>query len=847
MAAWEETRPLVLTNVENTLLRLLRDVAEYIDNSPVSEPLESQVSLPKELAEAKLVLRFTGGWVRDKLLMVPSHDIDVAINKMTGYQFGLKMKEYLEIPGNAEKYGLEGVASTDAQSNKAGVDGKSKVVGGLHKIEANPERSKHLETVTTKILGLDIDLVNLRKETYTEDSRNPQMEFGTPEEDALRRDATINAMFYNLNTLFVEDLTGQGFKDIQQKIIRTPLEPYQTFKDDPLRVLRLIRFASRLGYTIDSAAEESMGNSDIKEALKVKISRERVGIEVEKMLKGPDPHRALALIDRLELYETIFTDFEGKFVPETERLRPAYDTVRDICSATSQADADLGLGSHTEAVINEILIRSDDEKYLAWQLAALVPWADAPTLEPTKPGAKAPPPVASSVARAGIDATNKVCAVVTAAVNHMSDITNLKDRFCDRKRFPHRRVDGEDATARDTLGMAVRRWGATWRSQAMFALLCEVSAAGNESREDILESYSVFFSYLQSLDLLEAYAFKPLLDGKSLATALSAPTGPWMKNALDVVMAWQLRHPEKAASPSAKDEAIEEVKNSRVQGELKARLVAHVLSLTIRPLFAKTQHPAITSRGRAVTTAVLAKPYAANLEAEEVLRPWKTGDGAFALDLLRWALRNLDATLVELHWGLLIPPLLTIVDDTDPEYKAIGCEFVALLLAVTPPALLARTGLGEVIHDALMPALAYLPSLTPEPAAVVLANAAYPALLALIRVRFPTGEAVPAPPFATTSKAKPPPFRLHDPRTAALSALLRAGPLAALAHLAPTSNHPALTTALLTHLASIVREMGVRAVPHLQHVFPLLSSILTDPFGPAHPPGLLAAARALQA
>ncbi|KAK5147734.1 hypothetical protein LTR04_000779, partial [Oleoguttula sp. CCFEE 6159] len=152
MAAWEETRQLVLTNVENTLLRLLRDVAEYIDNSPVSEPLESQVSLPKELAEAKLVLRFTGGWVRDKLLMVPSHDIDVAINKMTGYQFGLKMKEYLEIPGNAEKYGLEGVASTDAQSNKAGVDGKSKVVGGLHKIEANPERSKHLETVTTKIL-----------------------------------------------------------------------------------------------------------------------------------------------------------------------------------------------------------------------------------------------------------------------------------------------------------------------------------------------------------------------------------------------------------------------------------------------------------------------------------------------------------------------------------------------------------------------------------------------------------------------------------------------------------------------------------------------------------------------
>jgi hypothetical protein len=259
-------RKLELTQVEANLRRLLLDVASYINSESPSK------------------LRFSGGWVRDKLLGVGSHDIDVAIDNMTGYQFGLKMKEYLEQPGTSDKYGLDGVATTEA--NAKSQSAATVVVAGLHKIEANPEKSKHLETVTTRIFGLDIDLVNLRKETYTEDSRNPQMEFGTPEEDALRRDATINAMFYNLTTEAVEDFTGQGHDDMRDKILRTPLEPYQTFKDDPLRVLRLIRFASRLDYEIDEAAKKAMSEDSVKEALKVKISRERVGVEVEKMLKG---------------------------------------------------------------------------------------------------------------------------------------------------------------------------------------------------------------------------------------------------------------------------------------------------------------------------------------------------------------------------------------------------------------------------------------------------------------------------------------------------------------------------------------------------------------------------------
>jgi tRNA nucleotidyltransferase/poly(A) polymerase len=248
------TRKIELTAKENQLRLVLLDVARYVDES-------------KELKE-KLELRFAGGWVRDKLLNIQSHDIDTAINATTGLHFCKKLQEYFQDPKNMEKHDLE-----------------TKDLGNLYTVAKNPDKSKHLETASKKILGFEVDFVNLRKETYSEDSRNPQVEFGTAEEDALRRDANINALFYNLHKDEVEDFVG-GLEDLDANRIRTPLEPKTTFTDDPLRVLRLIRFASRLSFTIDKATEECMKDPDVMKALKLKISRERVGIELTKMLKG---------------------------------------------------------------------------------------------------------------------------------------------------------------------------------------------------------------------------------------------------------------------------------------------------------------------------------------------------------------------------------------------------------------------------------------------------------------------------------------------------------------------------------------------------------------------------------
>lgn len=245
-------RSIKLTDRESKLRQLLLEISSFISKTE---------SYPKP------ELRFTGGWVRDKLLGSPSQDIDISISSMTGSEFANSMKHAFD-------------------SSAIKTEDGSDVIGHLANIPANPEKSKHLETVTTKLLGFDVDMVNLRKETYREDSRNPTVEHGTPEEDAFRRDSTVNALFYNLQTGEVEDFTGRGLKDLKAGLIKTPLDPYETFKDDPLRILRSIRFASRLGFRIDPGDEQAMSDKANQEALRLKISRERFGVEITKMLHG---------------------------------------------------------------------------------------------------------------------------------------------------------------------------------------------------------------------------------------------------------------------------------------------------------------------------------------------------------------------------------------------------------------------------------------------------------------------------------------------------------------------------------------------------------------------------------
>ncbi|KAM0681291.1 hypothetical protein GINT2_000490 [Glugoides intestinalis] len=202
--------------------------------------------------------RLAGGFVRDTIMGFKSHDIDVALDNISGLSFALGLSEKLKEHPN------------------------------VHKISANPEKSKHLEAAIVNMLGYSVDFVHLRSETYTE-TRIPQIKPGTPLEDALRRDITINSLFYNLITEQIEDFSGRGLKDISNKIIETPLDPRVTLIDDPLRVLRIFRFKSKLKFSVSDRIYDVLKDSEVGNALKKKVSNERIGIEILKMLEYENP------------------------------------------------------------------------------------------------------------------------------------------------------------------------------------------------------------------------------------------------------------------------------------------------------------------------------------------------------------------------------------------------------------------------------------------------------------------------------------------------------------------------------------------------------------------------------
>lgn len=156
-----------------------------------------------------------------------------------------------------------------------------------HIVQYNPEKSKHLETASMRYQNFEIDFCGLRTEKYTSESRIPLISFGTPSEDAYRRDLTINSLFYNINTDQIEDFTQHGLKDLFDGRISTPLPPLVTLQDDPLRCLRIVRFANRFNFTITSDLAHACCDDSVRESLLQKVSQERISQELNQIISHP--------------------------------------------------------------------------------------------------------------------------------------------------------------------------------------------------------------------------------------------------------------------------------------------------------------------------------------------------------------------------------------------------------------------------------------------------------------------------------------------------------------------------------------------------------------------------------
>ena len=220
--------------------------------------------------KCKTICRVAGGWVRDKLLGIESDDIDIALNDMKGSKLASLI--------NSELY---------PEKEKVGI------------IKQNEEKGKHLETATIKINDIWVDFSNLRSEK--------EEEIGTPLEDAQRRDLSMNSLFYNINEDKIEDWTKKGINDLKNGVIDTPIESEIIFKDDPLRILRMLRFALkykfRISDNINNCIEKNI--EEYKKNYSNTISGERIEKELYKIIKMENSSFAIAYLHKFNLLENV--------------------------------------------------------------------------------------------------------------------------------------------------------------------------------------------------------------------------------------------------------------------------------------------------------------------------------------------------------------------------------------------------------------------------------------------------------------------------------------------------------------------------------------------------------------
>jgi len=253
-----------------------------------------------------------------------SYLITFAVHKKPGITFGYNaMKQHLQHPifniisAVAGKMGLQayviGGFVRDLYLQRPSKDIDIVVIGNgiafaeqiAAQLNVTVSVFKNFGTAMLRYHDLEIEFVGARKESYRADSRKPIVENGTLEDDQKRRDFTINALAISLHPNTYGQLVDPfgGIADLENKLIRTPLDPVETFSDDPLRIMRAIRFATQLNFRIDDAAIQAIKTNTKRISI---VSQERITDELNKIILSPKPSIGFELLFDTGLLKVIF-------------------------------------------------------------------------------------------------------------------------------------------------------------------------------------------------------------------------------------------------------------------------------------------------------------------------------------------------------------------------------------------------------------------------------------------------------------------------------------------------------------------------------------------------------------
>jgi tRNA nucleotidyltransferase (CCA-adding enzyme) len=603
-----------LSQAEDELLTVLRAVAQVYEAAATTTTIHTECSSstnddaqypsnsPTKLqpAAALVQVRIAGGWVRDKILYgwsqrqslqsqsstaIPAttaatttlSDIDVTLNACSGVQFATLLQDYLQSDAYTQS------TSTSNVPKQRAVRLSCRPTSSVGIIAANPAQSKHLETATMHVIAtttfidspstvttLSLDFCQLRSaEVYSDSSRIPTIQIGTALEDAQRRDFTVNALFYNVTSRLVEDWTGRGVPDLRARRLVTPLDAFVTFKDDPLRVLRAVRFAIRYHLTPHADLVHAACGETIHEALRLKVSRERVGKELEGMLSGLDaqPIQALSLLMEWHLAPVVLalpvpgvlqcraldlTTSMGALVPfsshdesmawdQARRILPLIPTVwRAHASHVNGGAAAAATTNRTPSHANERLL------ILA---AVVLPLRHVVVTDLFNKNSS----VTTYIVKESLKFKNADIAAIAALTSLVDEAANLLRGVHASSPTDMSHDSDHSLSARPSrleAGLLVRQAKELWVTLLLLATILLSHQPHDEDDDstatavDWIQVGAHTYHRIVALGLDQCWQWRPLLDGQALMSTLSLPRGPTVGLYMEEQVRWMLAHPD---------------------------------------------------------------------------------------------------------------------------------------------------------------------------------------------------------------------------------------------------------------------------------------------------------------